>query len=190
MEEAIVGVVRQAGGRAKRGTFMGDIRFMQVCMVEQRLSEGAVSPRFRDQHAARFLVTNHPHVSSEGAREDLLSEDIQRRSLGHNAPIHADHVGQVRGHRVQLMGREDDRDALSVQLGQQVQDVISRLDVHARGWLIQDQQFRFTNQRPRQEDALLLPAGEFTNVPPPQPAESQSLQGCIDSCAVSTRGPR
>jgi hypothetical protein len=78
MEQIIVGVVRQASGRAKRRALVWDLLRVQVSMVEQRLSEGPMPARFRDQHAPCFLVTYHPHVSGKGVREDLRGEDIQR----------------------------------------------------------------------------------------------------------------
>jgi DNA polymerase I-like protein with 3'-5' exonuclease and polymerase domains len=55
---------------------------------------------------------------------------------------------QVGRDPVEVVGRQHDRQALRIQVTQQVQHVVPRRQVHAAGRLIQEQQLRVTDQRP------------------------------------------
>ena len=77
---------------------------------------------------------------------------------------------QVAGDAVQVVRREDDREAEVVQVVEQVEDVVAGADVDARRRLVHQQQVRIAEQCPGDEHALLLAAGELADVrDPPGP---------------------
>jgi len=73
-----------------------------------------------DRHAQ---VLEHVHRSTEGLLEDLGGHHVQRGAATHDGPVQRDEVGHVRGHAVEVVGGEDDRHPLVVQVAEQVEQV-------------------------------------------------------------------
>ena len=67
-------------------------------------------------------------------------------------------------------------DAVAVEVREQVEDVVARLDVDPAGGLIEQQQHRVADQRPGEEDALLLAARQLANMAFRKAADPQSLE--------------
>src|SRR5437762_5389121 len=82
--------------------------------------------RVRDQDQP--ILANHAELGTVRPAEDGRGEDLVGIALGNDRAVHADDPWQVRGDRVELMGREDDGDAVGVQVGQQMKDVVAGLD--------------------------------------------------------------
>ena len=60
-----------------------------------------------------------------------------------------------------VMGNDDDRDALLVEPGQDVQDLLARAAVEIARRLVGEQERRVVHERPRDGNALLLAPGEL-----------------------------
>jgi hypothetical protein len=90
--------------------------------------------------------------------EYLRREDLVRIAFGDDAPIDAHDPGQVGSHGVQLVGGEDDCHAGPAEIGEQVQDLVTGLEVYAGGGLVEEQDLGIADHRAGQEDALLLTA--------------------------------
>ncbi len=66
--------------------------------------------------------------------------------------------------RVQFVGGEEDRDAVTVEVHEEMEDIVARLDVHTAGWFVEEQEARVADERAGEEDALLLTAGEVPDM--------------------------
>jgi hypothetical protein len=70
----------------------------------------------------------------------------------------------VQLHRLRLMGGDEQRDSITVQVRQEVRQDLARLGVDGGEWLVQQHDLRLLSQRPREKDALALPAGKLTDL--------------------------
>ena len=122
-----------------------------------------------------------------------------RRALGDDLAVEAHEARQVRRDAVQVVGREHDRQAVGVEVAEQVQDLVAGPHVDARRGLVEEQEVGPAEQRPGEEHALLLAAGELADVPVPEPADPQPLEHGGDlgalrrgsaTAAARPRGPR
>ena len=73
---------------------------------------------------------------------------------------------------VQIVGGEQNRHPLLVEVGEQMQNVFRGLHIHACCWFIQHKHVRFSHEGASQEDTLLLPAGEVADVARAQSANA------------------
>ena len=76
-----------------------------------------------DGHAE---VLEHLQACAEGLLEHVGGDDLVRRSLRDDPAVDRDQVRQVRRHAVEVVGGQHDRDAVVVQVGEQVQHVVAR----------------------------------------------------------------
>ena len=81
---------------------------------------------------------------------------------------------QVGRHAVEVVGGQHDRDALGVELAEQVQHVVPGGDVDAAGRLVHQQQLRLAQQRAGDEHPLLLAAGQLADVPAAELADARA----------------
>ena len=77
-----------------------------------------------------------------------------------------------------------------VQLVDQVHHVVAGPDVDAARRLVQQQEVGATQQCPRDEDALLLSAGQFPDVPVGELAEPEPLEDSIGLAHIIFGRPR
>jgi hypothetical protein len=82
----------------------------------------------------------------------------------------------VRRHPVEVVRREQHGQAVAVQLVEQVEHLVARPHVHARRRLVHEQQLRPAQQRPGDEHALLLAAGQLADLPAGEVGDAQPLQ--------------
>ena len=99
-------------------------------------------------------------------------------------------VRQVRSHPVEVVGGEHDRDAVLVQVCQQVQHVVPGADVDAGRRLVEHQQAGVAQQSAGQEHPLLLAAGELADVPLGKLGDAQTIQHRGNVGLVGAAGPR
>ncbi len=114
-------------------------------------------------------------------------QHLLRRTVGHHGAVEADEPGQVGRETVDVVRGEDDRHAVPVQIGEQVEQLVTRRDVDAAGRFVEHEQVGFLRQRTGEEDPLLLPAGEFADVPVVEPVEPDRVDDPADPVGV---GPR
>src|SRR5258708_30682257 len=110
----------------------------------------------------QLSLAHHDHLRTVGCFEHRRRENTRWWSLCYKAPVQTYHLGQMSGDRVQVVSGQDHRDPLVVELGQQMQDVVSRLAVDPRGRLAPAQEPRFPQQGASQEKALLRPDAQLS----------------------------
>ena len=94
-------------------------------------------------------------------------------------PFRATRLRQVGRDAVQVVGGQHDRDAVLMQVGEQVQHVVPRRDVDAGRRFVQQQQLGLAQQGPGDEHALLLPAGELADVPSGKLGNAQPVEDLL-----------
>ena len=94
-------------------------------------------------------------------RDLLRIADLNQPSAIH----HRNTSGEIAHHRHGVRNKEIRQAKLALQLGQQVDDLRSHADVERGNRLICDDELRTQRQRPRDPDALPLPAAEFMRKP-------------------------
>ena len=97
---------------------------------------------------------------------------------------------QVSSHAVEIMGGQDDRDAVFVQVAEQVQDVVAGGDVNAARGLIEQQQLRIAQECTGKEHALLLPTGELADVTFRKIGNTEAIKHAHHSSSLRATGPR
>ncbi len=81
---------------------------------------------------------------------------------------------------VRLVGHQDDRDALlHVQSLEDAHDLGAGLGIQVAGRLVGQDDARLVDQRPRDGDALLLPAGQLVGPMVDAVAQPYRLQGAL-----------
>src|SRR5690242_10947808 len=103
-------------------------------MVTGEMQERVVG----DQKVA--LMPDDDHVAAISSREDVVGKNIMRLTLRHHAFIEADHPGQMRSNCIEVMRTEQNRDAITVDITQQMQYLMLGLDIHAGSRFIQHQE--------------------------------------------------
>src|SRR5260221_14751706 len=71
-----------------------------------------------------------------------------------------------------------------------MQNVLLRTHIDPSGWLIQDKQIGLRNQRPRQENTMLLPARKFADMPLGKLRNTEALHNLISQLPLGPGGPR
>ena len=140
-----------------------------------------------DPHAE---VLENLHAGAEGALEDIGGDHLGGRAVGDDAAVHADDVGQVGGEAVEVMGGEDDRDAVLVQVGEQVQDVVPGRDIDPACRLVEEEELRLPQQGASEEHALLLAAGELADVAAGQITDAETVEHRGDLGTLGLARPR
>jgi hypothetical protein len=132
-----------------------------------------------DHHLGAVQITKHV------AREDLL-----RRPFRDHAAVHADQHRDVRGHRVQVVRRQHDRDPFVVELVEQVQDIVPRRDVDPGRRLIKQKQVRLADECPGDERPLLLAPRKIADMTPRERGDPELFEYVASSLAHLARRPR
>ncbi len=120
------------------------------------------------------------HVGQQAGGEDLV-----RRPVGDDAALaqHVQAVAVVRG-EVQVVQGEQGAGAEG---GHQGEDVELVADVEVVGRLVEDEQGRLLHERPRDQDALSLTAGERCEGTIPQLRDAHPLQRLAGAGGVARR---
>ena len=82
------------------------------------------------------------------------------------------------GNGVEVVGGQEDRHTLPVQLVQEVQNVMLSFQVHAGSGFIEQQELGSGDQSPGQEDTLLLSARELADMPPGIGCQAKAIEEC------------
>ena len=91
------------------------------------------------------------------------------------------------GDAVEVVGREQDREAARVQVVEQVQDLVAQARVDAGGRLVHEQQLGLAEQRAGDEDALLLAARQLADVAVAEVLDVQPREDLADGGALGAR---
>lgn len=126
------------------------------------MANADVVGEFRSHRHA--VMIDHEHRAVEGLSEDLLGEDLSRRAVRNQSRVDACEPGELGGDRVQVVCGHDDRCARVIELEEEAQEIASRRDVYAHRRLVEQEQARFGQQRPGQEDPLALPSREISDM--------------------------
>ena len=95
---------------------------------------------------------------TEIVRHILRQAEVFKASVKNNLLIQIQKFGGIFPYTRNIMGNENDRHVFpAVKLIEDFKKILSRFRIKRRCWLIQDQQFRFINNRPCNKDPLLLP---------------------------------
>ena len=135
-------------------------------------------------------IVDDGHFGVVGELEGLRGEDFGGRAAGEDASVQADDPGQMGGDGVDFVGGHDDGDALVVQLVEEVEELVAGLDVDADGGFVEEEQGWVADEGAGEKDALLLAAGEFTDVSLAQVVDAEALQHAADEFLVLATVPR
>src|SRR5712692_282920 len=130
-------------------------------ILSMNLGLGGVGPFADHDHP---IVEKDHHVSPVGFLQNGRSKNLLGLPFGDDAVVEADHPGKVGCHPVQIVGRNDDRHSLMVDLVEEVDDIVSGANVEPGRGFIQEDQVRLSDQRAAEKDRLLLAAGKLPDV--------------------------
>ena len=82
-------------------------------------------------------MLKHVHASTECSFQHLWGHYFTRGSITHDSVVNAHQVRQVSGHSVEVMGGENDGNTVFMQVGEKVQNVVTRRDVNTASWFIE-----------------------------------------------------
>ena len=103
--------------------------------------------------------------------------------------LQAHEVGEVGGDAVQVVGREHDGEAVGVEVGEEVQDLVAGAHVDAGRGLVEQQHSGLAEQRPGDEHPLLLAAGELADVAIAEAADAELVEHVVDFGAARRATP-
>ena len=121
------------------------------------------------------MVLGYVEVGAVGELEVSRGEDVVGRAFRDDAAVHADDPGQVRGHCVDFVSGHDDGHVLVVEFVEEVHDFVAGLDVDAHGGFVEEEQLWAADERSGEESALLLSAGQVTDVSFGKAIDAESL---------------
>ena len=110
------------------------------------------------------VVVEDDHFASVGFLEDGGVEDLLRTSFGNQPAIETDNPRQMRRHPVEIVGGNHDGHSLMIDLVKKMNHVVARTNVESGGGLIEQDQFRISQQRAPDKNRLLLAAGKLANM--------------------------
>ncbi len=134
-------------------------------------------------------MLQHLHASPEGPLQHVRDDDVGRGAVGDHRAVERDEVRQVCRHAVQVVRREHDGQAVAVQLVEQVQHLVTGSDVDPGRWLVHEQELGTPQQRPGDEHALLLAAGQLADVPTGELSDAEALEDGDDVAPLVLRRP-
>ena len=137
---------------------------------------------------SQITIAHDNHLGAVRRLQHNWRKDATRWAIRYDAPIQAHDLRQVRRNRVQVVGGQDHRHAIMVQLGQQMQHIVPGLDVHAGRRLVQEQQAWLAHKRASQEHALLLATAQVADVPTAEIADAQALEEVLDFDLLGAHG--
>ena len=86
------------------------------------------------------VLTQHHHVRMVCLAQDIRGKHGLRRALGNDPVLKADDPRGMAGNGVEIMRGQEDRHVLPVELMQEVQNVMLRLQVDTSGGFIEQQE--------------------------------------------------
>ena len=118
----------------------------------------------------------------------FMIEIIRRVPLQKPAFVHdADHVAE-RERLVLVVGHEHRRGAVAFEdIAYFARNAFAQVDVEIGKRLVQQHHIRLQYQRPRQRHALLLAAGKFVRITPPESREPDDIEYFIDAAPFHRR---
>ena len=99
-------------------------------------------------------------------------------------------MGKVGSDAVEVVGGQDDRQPVAVQVAEEVEDLVAGPEIDTRGRLVHQQQLRSTEQCPGDEHSLLLASGQLANVPVGKRGDLETLQDRVDLGPLAAAAPR
>ena len=126
-----------------------------------------------DRHTA---VLQHVQRCAIRALQYFGNQRLAGWAVGDDFAIEAHQPWQVRRQAVEVVGGEQNRAPLAVQIAQQMQNLMPRAHIDAAGGFVQNQNVGLAKHRPGHEHALLLTAAEFANVAAFQTMQPQPLE--------------
>ena len=139
------------------------------------------------------VLAQDEHLRAVGGPQGLRGQDVLGGPLSDDAPVEADKPRQVRGHGIEVMGREKNGQPTGLQRVQQMEDVMLRFQVDPDRRFIQEEGLRVAHQRAGEEHPLLLPPESSRICRPvqsPMPSWCMSRRATSRSAAGAQGCPR
>ena len=102
----------------------------------------------------QVVVAHHSNLTTVYLGDRATIERARRMDV--DMTMDADHGTNEARHEAEIVGHEDDRD-LTVELLQQLEEVLLHLLVESGGRLVQEQEFGVGDEGASEQDALSLP---------------------------------
>ena len=120
-----------------------------------------VGPLADHDHA---VVVEDDHFALVSFLEDGGVKHLLRASFGNQPAIEADNPRQMRGYPVEIVGGNHDGHSLMIDLVKKMDHVVPRTNIESSGGLIEQDQFRISQQRAAEKNCLLLAAGKLADM--------------------------
>src|SRR5665647_2806705 len=120
-------------------------------------------------HVTGAALVDHDHALEEEGltaerRDDVLGgEDLGRRAVGDQPPVQEGHQLEALGSRLHVVGAHEHGDAPLAQPREEAEDRLLGVHIHAGERLVEQQHVRLLGERPGEEHALLLAAGQLAD---------------------------
>ena len=144
---------------------------------------------------ARAALVDHDHaadedrLAAEGLAEVLLGEDGGRLAVGDQPAVQQGRQLEALRGRLHVVRAHEHGDAPPAQAVEEREQGLARAHVHAREGLVQQQHVRLLGERPGEEHALLLAAGELADGAPLELGDAELVQAARHHLAVGGLGP-
>ena len=112
-----------------------------------------------------------------------------RRSEANHPLLEEEDLVERRGGDAEVVERNDHRDVAAAQRGDEVENLGPRVDVEAGERFIEKDQFGLLSECPGDEHPLLLPAGEFIDLPPCEITEADCSERFAHDLAIPPARP-
>ena len=108
---------------------------------------------------------------------------MARITVGNHLFVEAHQAWQVGCQTIEVVGGEQNRQSLFVQIGKQVQNLVTRAHVDTRCWFVHDQNVWLAKHCACQKDSLLLTTREFANMSVSNIGNAELTQHLANGCA-------
>src|SRR5450756_1146297 len=145
-------------------------------------------------HVIGAALVDHDHALEEEGltaerRADVLGgEDVGRRAVGDQPPVQEGHQLEALGSRLHVVGAHEYGDAPLAQPREEAEDRLLGVHVHAGERLVEQQHVRLLGERPGEEHALLLAAGQLADGAPRELGDAELVQTARHHLAVGRLG--
>src|SRR5450759_2681707 len=143
-------------------------------------------------HVTGAALVDHDHALEEEGltaerRDDVLGgEDLGRRAVGDQLPVQEGHQLEALGSRLHVVGAHEHGDAPLAQPREEAEDRLLGVHVHAGERLVEQQHVRLLGERPGEEHALLLAAGQLADGAPRELGDAELVQTARHHLAVGS----